>query len=263
MLGKTVCIGVGAMGGALLRGALSQGILRADDVSIVVRRPEHRDELVDELGVTGFVELPDMAQFDTIILAVKPQVLPSVLSQLTSVKAGATVISVAAGVTLDTLRKALPTAVLYRAMPNTPASIGCGMTALTADDGADTTSSVEALFNAVGEVAVVSEADLDRLGALSGAGPGYMFVILDALADAGVRIGLPRQLAIKAAAQTMYGAGKMALESGTHPAVLRDQVTSPGGTTIAGIGVMEKGGLRSALQDGVVACLARSNELGK
>ena len=96
MLGKTVCIGVGAMGGALLRGALSQGILRRDDVSIVVRRPEHRDELVDELGVTGFVELPDMAQFDTIILAVKPQVLPSVLSQLTSVKAGATVISVAA-----------------------------------------------------------------------------------------------------------------------------------------------------------------------
>ena len=241
MLGKTVCIGVGSMGGALLRGALSQGILRRDDVSIVVRRPEHRDELVDELGVTGFVELPDMAQFDTIILAVKPQVLPSVLSQLTSVKAGATVISVAAGVTLDTLRKALPTAVLYRAMPNTPASIGCGMTALTADNGADTIH-VEALFNAVGEVAVVSEADLDRLGALSGAGPGYMFVILDALADA---------------------AGKMALESGTHPAILRDQVTSPGGTTIAGIGAMEKGGLRSALQDGVVACLARSNELGK
>lgn len=250
------------MGGALLRGALAQGILQASDVSIVVRRPEHRDELVDELGVTGFVELPDMAQFDTIILAVKPQVLPSVLSQLTSVKAGATVISVAAGVTLDTLHKALPTAVLYRAMPNTPASIGCGMTALTADNDADTTF-VEALFNAVGEVAVVSEADLDRLGALSGAGPGYMFVILDALADAGVRIGLPRQLAIKAAAQTMYGAGKMALESGTHPAILRDQVTSPGGTTIAGIGAMEKGGLRSALQDGVVACLARSNELGK
>lgn len=262
MLGKTVCIGVGAMGGALLRGALAKGILKPSDVSIVVRRPEHCDELVDELGVTGFVELPDMAQFDTIILAVKPQVLPSVLSQLTSVKSGATVISVAAGVTLEILRKSLPTAVLYRAMPNTPASIGCGMTALTADDESDTTH-VEALFNAVGEVAVVSEADLDRLGAVSGAGPGYMFVILDALADAGVRIGLPRQLAIKAAAQTMYGAGKMALESGTHPAVLRDQVTSPGGTTIAGIGAMEKGGLRSALQDGVVACLARSNELGK
>ena len=262
MLGKIVCIGVGAMGGALLRGALAQGILQASDVSIVVRRAEHRDELVDELGVTGYIDLPDMAQFDTIILAVKPQVLPSVLSQLTSVKAGATVISVAAGVTLETLRKALPMAVLYRVMPNTPASIGCGMTALTADNDADTTS-VEALFNAVGEVAVVSEADLDRLGALSGAGPGYMFVILDALADAGVRIGLPRQLAIKAAAQTMYGASKMALKSGTHPAVLRDQVTSPGGTTIAGIGVMEKGGLRSALQDGVIACLARSNELGK
>ena len=100
-------------------------------------------------------------------------------------------------------------------MPNTPASIGAGMTALAGDDvHTDLGRAVQALFEAVGEVAVVSEADLDRLGALSGAGPGYMFVILDALADAGVRIGLPRHLAIKAAAQTMYGAGKMALESG-------------------------------------------------
>ena len=177
---------------------------------------------------------------------------------------GTIMISVAAGITLDTLDAAIPQANWFRAMPNTPASIGAGMTALAGDDvNTDLGHAVQALFEAVGEVAVVSEADLDRLGALSGAGPGYMFVILDALADAGVRIGLPRQLAMKAAAQTMYGAGKMALESGNHPAVLRDQVTSPGGTTIAGIGAMEKGGLRSALQDGVVACLARSNELGK
>ena len=190
------------------------------------------------------------------MLAVKPQVLPSVLEMLKEVPYGTVMISVAAGITLDTLDAAIPQANWFRAMPNTPASIGAGMTALAGDDvHTDLGRAVQALFEAVG--------DLDRLGALSGAGPGYMFVILDALADAGVRIGLPRHLAIKAAAQTMYGAGKMALESGNHPAVLRDQVTSPGGTTIAGIGAMEKGGLRSALQDGVVACLARSNELGK
>ena len=226
MLGKTLFIGVGSMGGALLRGALQHGVLKASDTHILVRREEQCKALIEELGVVGFTTLPNVNEYN--------------------------------------LDAAIPQANWFRAMPNTPASIGAGMTALAGDDvHTDLGRAVQALFEAVGEVAVVSEADLDRLGALSGAGPGYMFVILDALADAGVRIGLPRHLAIKAAAQTMYGAGKMALESGNHPAVLRDQVTSPGGTTIAGIGAMEKGGLRSALQDGVVACLARSNELGK
>lgn len=262
MLGKTLVIGVGSMGSALLKGALDKGILNANHTSVLVRRSEQLESLRAELGVTGFIKMPPLEDFQTIILAVKPQVLPTVLSQMDSLREGTTVISVAAGVTLSTLQRALPKATVYRAMPNTPASIGCGMTAL-ATDVADDTSAVEALFAAVGEVVVVSEADLDRLGALSGTGPGYMFVILDALADAGVRIGLPRVLAIKAAAQAMYGAGKMALSSGEHPAVLRDQVTSPGGTTIAGIGAMEKGGLRSALQDGVLASYERSNELGK
>ena len=264
MLGKTLCIGVGSMGGALLRGALQHGVLKARDTHILVRREEQCKALAEELGVVGFTTLPNVNEYNTILLAVKPQVLPSVLESLKEVPYGTIMISVAAGITLDTLDAAIPQANWFRAMPNTPASIGAGMTALAGDDvNTDLGRAVQALFEAVGEVVVVSEADLDRLGALSGAGPGYMFVILDALADAGVRIGLPRQLAIKAAAQTMYGAGKMALESGNHPAVLRDQVTSPGGTTIAGIGAMEKGGLRSALQDGVVACLARSNELGK
>lgn len=262
MLGKTLIIGVGSMGRALLTRALEKGILKASDTFVLVRRTEQLEALSVELGITGFTEMPDLDAFQTIILAVKPQVLPSIVSQMRAITEGTTVISVAAGITLDTLQRALPKAIVYRAMPNTPASIGCGMTALTTAATVDTTS-VEAFFEAVGEVVVVSESDLDRLGALSGTGPGYMFVILDALADAGVRIGLPRSLAIKAAAQTMYGAGKMALSSSEHPAVLRDQVTSPGGTTIAGIGAMEKGGLRSALQDGVLAAFERSNELGK
>ena len=179
--------------------------------------------------------------------------------------AGPTCLSVAAGVTLSTLEAAIPQAVWYRAMPNTPVVVGAGLTALTAGSKGNETVTAElsALFGAIGEAVVCSEADLERLTAISGSGPGYAFVIMDALADAGVRLGLTRKVAIKAAAYTLFGAGKMALETGNHPAVLRDQVTSPGGTTIAGIAKMEKEGLRSALQEGVVACYERSLELGK
>ena len=189
MLGKTLCIGVGSMGGALLRGALQHGVLKASDIHILVRREEQCKALTEELGVVGFTTLPNVNEYNTILLAVKPQVLPSVLETLKEVPYGTVMISVAAGINLDTLDAAIPQANWFRAMPNTPASIGAGMTALAGDDvHTDLGRDVQALFEAVGEVAVVSEADLDRLGALSGAGPGYMFVILDALADAGVRI---------------------------------------------------------------------------
>ena len=125
------------------------------------------------------------------------------------------------------------------------------------------TEKARGIFEALGRAAVVSERQLDELGALSGAGPGYAFVIIDALSDAGVNIGLPRDVAVLAAAQTMYGAAKMVLETGKHPAALRDMVTSPGGTTIAGIAAMERGGLRAALIDGVKACMEKSDSMGK
>ncbi len=265
MLGKILFIGAGAMGGAILRGALGAGLLRPDEVTVVVHTETHASELKAELGIETATEIPTLDTFDTVLLAVKPQVLPTVLPALQTMPEGKTLISIAAGITLATLEEAVPQAYWYRAMPNTPVAVGAGLTALTvgSKERTDVTDFVRALFAAIGEVAVVSELDLDRLGALSGAGPGYVYVIMDALADAGVRIGLPRQLAIQAAAQTLYGAGLMAVKTKMHPAILRDQVTSPGGTTIAGIGAMEKGGLRSAIQDGVVACYERSNELGK
>ena len=170
MLGKTLCIGVGSMGGALLRGALQHGVLKARDTHILVRREEQCKALTEELGVVGFTTLPNVNEYNTILLAVKPQVLPSVLETLKEVPYGTVMISVAAGVTLDTLDAAIPQANWFRAMPNTPASIGAGMTALAGDDvNTDLGRAVQALFEAVGEVAVVSEADLDRLGALSGA----------------------------------------------------------------------------------------------
>ena len=164
---------------------------------------------------------------------------------------------------METLEKGLPDAEIVRVMPNTPASVGEGMTAIAPGKKAsdELVKTTEEIFTALGKAAVVTERQLDELGALSGAGPGYAFVIIDALADAGVLVGLPRKLAIEAASQILYGAAKMVLETGKHPAELRDQVTSPGGTTIAGIYAMEKRGIRAALIDGVKACLDRSDEM--
>lgn len=265
MLGKTLFVGAGAMGGAILRGAITSGLLTKDTTYVVVKSELHATELTEELGVSVTTTIPDLSTVDTIIWALKPQVLPTILQQVEGIAPETVCISVAAGITLQALEEMVPQAVWYRTMPNTPVAVGAGLTAIAGGSKAtvNLTDQVVDLFAAIGETVVVSEADLDRLSAMSGAGPGYAFVIMDALADAGVRIGLPRKVAIKAAAQTLYGAGLMALKTGSHPAVLRNQVTSPGGSTIAGIAAMEKGGLRSSLHDGVVACYERSLELGK
>lgn len=262
---KTVFIGAGAMGGAILKGALQAGLLSKEAVFVKEHTESFCEQVRSTYGVAASTTYPDWKEVGTVILAVKPQVLPAVLGELKNIPAGMTVISIAAGITLETLESALPQCAVYRVMPNTPAAVGAGMTAIAvgSEGTEEKTSFVVSLFEALGEAVVVSEVDLDRLGALSGAGPGYCFVILDAMADAGVKLGLPRALAIKAAAQTLYGAGKMAVETGTHPAQLRDQVTSPGGTTIAGITAMEAQGLRTALHAGIEACYTRSNEIGK
>lgn len=266
MEGKVLFIGAGAMGGALLRGGLQRGVLQAEQVLVNVKSQASAEAWQEKFGLEASCQLSQVLKDEvrTIILAVKPQVMHSVLEQLKDIAPGTVLISLATGILLEDLEASVPQAKWFRAMPNTPLAVGAGMTALAEGKGIDSHSyeEVAALFEAVGKVVKVSQEDLDRLSALAGAGPGYMFVILDALADAGVRLGLSRKLAIEAAAQTMYGAGLMAIETGQHPAVLRDQVTSPGGTTIAGIAAMEKGGLRSALQDGVLACYKRSNELG-
>ncbi|SUP42948.1 pyrroline-5-carboxylate reductase [Veillonella criceti] len=265
MLGQILFVGAGAMGGAILRGALQAGLLEPKQVQVLVRTEASAHALRTELGVNASVEMPNLSKLNTIIWAVKPQVWPQVVPQFQAIPAGTTCLSVAAGINLATLETALPQASWYRAMPNTPVAVGAGLTAVSVGTkGTDeATEAFTKLFGAIGEAVVVSEADLERLTAVSGSGPGYAFVIMDALADAGVRLGLTRSLAIKAAAYTLFGAGKMALETGTHPAILRDQVTSPGGTTIAGIAAMEKVGLRTAMQEGVVACYERSFELSK
>ena len=148
-------------------------------------------------------------------------------------------------------------------MPNTPLAVGAGMTAICCDEAVTESMRADAaaIFSSCGEIEFVDEKAIEAITAISGCGPGYCFVIIDALADAGVRAGLPRALAIKLAAQTMAGSGKLCVESGLHPAQLRDQVTSPGGTTIAGIHALENHGVRGAFYDAVMAVLARSQEL--
>ena len=261
---KIMIIGCGAMGGAILSGCLSKGLWKKEEVCVKAHTEKSTMEKAAQYGVS-VASLNDIGEVDVVILAVKPDVIPFVLKEINPYRPKR-VISIAAAVTVAALEAVLPEKTpVIRVMPNTPASVGAGMTAITAGHyaGGKFIERAKEIFSALGKAAVVSERRLDEMGALSGAGPGYAFVIIDALADAGVRAGLPRKLAIEAAAQTLYGAAKMVLETGKHPAELRDGVTSPGGTTIAGIHAMETRGIRAALMDAVMAALAKSDEMSR
>lgn len=259
---KIVLIGCGAMGGAILSGCLKKEVWKPEEVFLKEHSPAASEEKAAQYGVQAASE-EDLREASLVILAVKPNIIPSVLDEIAPFRPGR-VLSIAAAVTLADLEGKLPEGTeVIRVMPNTPASVGAGMAAIAPGRCAspEFTDEAETIFRALGREAVVTERQLDELGALSGAGPAYAFVIIDALSDAGVLIGLPRKLAIEAAAQTLYGAAKMVLETGKHPAELRDQVTSPGGTTIAGLHAMEKRGIRAALMDGVKASLDKSDQM--
>lgn len=262
-MAKIVVIGAGAMGGAIISGCLSHGLWDKENVYIKSRNLESSKAKAEKFGVKAAETYDEIRDADLVIIAVKPNVVPSVLADISAFKPKK-VLSIAAAVTIASLEGALPEETeVIRAMPNTPVSVGMGMTAIAPGTKAseEFIREAEEIFKSLGEEAVVSERALDELGALSGAGPGYAFVIIDALSDAGVMIGLPRKLAVKAAAQTLLGAAEMVLKTGKHPAALRDEVTSPGGTTIAGIHAMEQKGIRAALMDGVAACLKKSDEM--
>ncbi|MBB6478045.1 pyrroline-5-carboxylate reductase [Negativicoccus succinicivorans] len=262
---KLGIIGVGAMGGAILRGILAGKVVATNDVYVREHTPVKTQEVAERYGVNK-ADWSTLATCDVVIIAVKPYKVKEVLSELAAAKSQGVIVSIAAGTTLAKLHEWGTTNLsVIRVMPNTPVDVAAGMISIAPSDDVakDDVALVESIFAALGETVVVSEAELTAMMALAGAGPAYVYVIMDALADAGVRIGLPRKLAIKAAAQTLFGAAKMQLTSNTHPAILRDQVTSPGGTTIAGIQAMERNGLRAALIEGVVACYERDRELAQ
>jgi pyrroline-5-carboxylate reductase len=204
---------------------------------------------------------------EAIILAVKPQVMSAVLAEMKPhIQSRHLIISIAAGITLQTLTEGLlPGARILRVMPNTPCLVGASASGFAASLGASEfdVAIVGQLFGAVGKAFPLPEPLLDAVTGLSGSGPAFIYVLIESLADGGVRMGLPRDVAQTLAAQTVLGSAKMVLETGTHPAALKDAVASPGGTTIAGLHALERGGFRAAILNAVEAATLRSRELGK
>ena len=262
-------IGGGAMARALAGGLLAAGV-PAERLSAADPDPGQRQGFARDVGVTpGSDNAAVVAGSDVVVLAVKPAVVGAVLNELSgdAQLERPLWISIAAGVTLSTLSERLPAgARIVRAMPNTPALVGAGATAFSANAAAsaDDRGIASALFESVGSVwQAPAESMLDAVTGLSGSGPAYVFLLLEALGDAGVRVGLPREAAHQLACQTVYGATRLAMETGRHPATLKDQVTSPGGTTIAGLEQLEAGGVRAAIYKAVAAATARSRELSR
>jgi pyrroline-5-carboxylate reductase len=254
------------MGGALVRGALAAMAVAPEDVWLFDVIPAASQDLARATGANQAASLAALATAtDTVLLCTKPLDIPAALGELASTPAELLVISIAAGVTLATLEAASPERLrVIRAMPNTPALVHAGAAAwapgtrVRPADG----EAADRLLGSVGKVVQVPERLLDAVTGLSGSGPAYAYLMIEALADGGVRQGLGRAAAIELAAQTLLGAAKMVLETGEHPSVLKDMVTSPGGTTIAGLAVLERQGVRSALIEAVSAATQRAAELG-
>ncbi len=265
---KIVVVGGGKMGEVIAAGILKAGLAQPGNVTVTDIVPDRLAYLKGKYGVGTTEDNRKAARdADIVILAVKPQGMGDVLGELAHViDRRKLVISIAAGIPIrfiaERLKKGVP---VVRVMPNTPALVGEGAAALAAGEtasGADLAAARE-IFDALGVTVVVKEDLMDTVTGLSGSGPAYGFIIIDALSDGGVLMGLPRDVATKLAAQTLLGAAKLYLDSLKHPGELRDMVTSPGGTTIAGIQALEKYGLRSALIHAVEAATLRSKELGK
>ncbi|MDR2006638.1 MAG: pyrroline-5-carboxylate reductase [Acidaminococcales bacterium] len=255
-------IGGGVMAEAIIKGILAKSLTVPEKITVIEPLAERRLYLEKTYGVRADNESEALKRAQAIILAVKPQILESALDDAITalIPHDALVVSIVAGKSLAGLRALLPRQRLVRVMPNTPLAVGEGMTVFARDKSTNEhdVEFVHAIFAACGMAMELPESQLDAVTGLSGSGPGYIFVIIDALADAGVMAGLPRDTAIKLAAQTLAGSARMVLETGKHPAQLRDQVTSPGGTTIAGIAAMEKAGVRAGLMGAVLAATEKS-----
>lgn len=264
---KIGVVGGGKMGGALIEGMISKGMVEAKDLTVSDTDEERRETLAKAFGVRVTADnRTAVRDADLVILAVKPQNMAEVLSELSGAAAPATLfISIAAGISTAFLEERLgnnPRVV--RVMPNLPALIGEGAAALA--PGAFAVPAdlelARRIFTAVGIAVDVDESLMDAVTGLSGSGPGYAFLIIEALMDAGVHLGLSAEVALKLAAQSLLGAARLCLAGEKHPAELRAMVTSPGGTTLAGLKVLEEGRLRETLAEALEAATRRSAELG-
>ena len=273
-------IGGGVMGEALLSRLIAQNVYLPSEILVSDPQPQRRQFLTETYGIgTTVSNLEVAAATEVLFLAIKPQVFDTVALELAvggdrpqdhngeiaNPKSEAVIVSILAGMPLSKLEQAFPGQAVLRVMPNTPATVGAGMSAIAPGklvQPADL-ELVKRMFEAVGEVVEVPESMLDAVTGLSGSGPGYVAILIEALTDGGVCAGLPRAIASQLALQTVFGTAKLLQETGMHPAELKDRVTSPGGTTIAGIATLESNGFRSALIEAVKAACLRSQELGK
>jgi pyrroline-5-carboxylate reductase len=256
------------MATALARGWLTAGLTTPDRLRASDPVPLAREAFQREVGVAAVLDNRQVvAASDVVILAVKPQTIGPVLAEVgPGLTARHLVVSIAAGVTLAQLTRGLgPAARVIRVMPNTPSLVGACAAAISPGGAATAEDEqlVERMFRAVGVAHRVPEKMLDAVTGLSGSGPAFVAVVIEALSDGGVRMGLPRDVATALAAQTVLGSAKMVLAAGLHPGLLKDMVASPGGTTIAGLHALERGGLRAALMDAVEAATRRAEELGR
>ncbi len=259
-------LGTGKLGGILLRAYLKQGLFSPKRVNITVRHEEKAAALAKELGVTASTDNRKAAhEADIVLLAVKPQVVGDVLKEIAPELGKDTlIISVAASVPTSYIEQRAGAKVpVVRAMPNTCSTVGCGMTGICrgAHASAEHLEIAKAMFNAVGRTVVVDEKNMDAVTGLSASGPAFIYIILESLAEAGVKVGLPRDIATLLASQTMKGAASVVLETGDHPALLKDAVTTPAGCTIDGILELEEGKLRVTLIKAVVKATQRAGEL--
>ena len=247
---KIAIVGCGTIGEAILGGLLTSGTVNADDVTASTRRGEHADDLAKQHGIkTTTDNSACVAAADIVLVCVKPQKATELMPTLGKELAGKLVISLCAGLHIAQFEEWLTDSRVIRAMPNTPCLIREGMTVLSAGRGVseDDLQAARSIFLAVGRCLVLEEKHMDVVTGLSGSGPAFAFVVLESLADGGVMMGLPRDAAIELAAQMMQGAARLVLEGKSHPAALKDEVTTPAGCTIAGLLTMEDGKIRSTL----------------
>jgi pyrroline-5-carboxylate reductase len=256
------------MATALAAGAIEGGLLEESAILFAEPVTSQRDKLAkrfSEARIVGSAE-EALPLTQRLVLSVKPQILPSVCEALRRAGCGQhLLISIAAGVSLAKLRDLLGSDRVVRVMPNTPAQVNAGAAGISASVGATEAdiAFVEQLLSAVGMSVRVPDAMMHAVTGLSGSGPAYVYLMIDALSDGGVAQGLPRELATRLAAQTVLGAAQMVLQTGLHPGMLRDQVTSPGGTTIAGLRALEQAAVRSGFIEAVAAATERSQQLGE
>jgi pyrroline-5-carboxylate reductase len=263
---KIGVLGAGKMGGILVQAFLRSGLFQPGHVVATVAHEDRATELAARFGVAVTTDnLQTAKEADILLLGVKPQQMTAMVRQIApALSPGKLLISFAASVKTSAIEAAAGVDIpVIRAMPNTPAKLGAGVTAIAR--GSFVTDAqmalAERIFSTVGRTVVVDEKHMDAVTGLSGSGPAFLYIIIEALAEAGVNVGLPRDVATLLAAQTTYGAAKMVLETGSHPALLKDEVTTPGGCTVDGILELEEGGLRVTLIKAVKRATERAREL--